>query len=40
MLPPEAPLTAEHRPELLGGVTVITGKAECFATVAPPSRLL
>ena len=28
VLPPEAPLAAEHRPDLLGGVTVITGKAQ------------
>jgi DUF1680 family protein len=27
ILPPEAELKAEHRPDLLGGVTVITGKA-------------
>jgi len=27
ILPPDAKLTAEHHPELLGGVTVITGKA-------------
>ena len=27
ILPPEAPLEAEHRPDMLGGVTVITGKA-------------
>jgi len=28
VLPPEAPLAAEHRPDLLGGLTVITGKAQ------------
>jgi len=27
VLPPDAQLRAEHRPEMLGGVTVITGKA-------------
>jgi DUF1680 family protein len=26
-LPPQAPVTAEHRPGLLGGVTVLTGRA-------------
>jgi len=26
-LPPETPVTAEHRPDLLGGVTVLTGRA-------------
>ena len=26
MLPPDAPLTTEWRPDLLGGVTVIRGK--------------
>ena len=28
VLPPDAELTAEHRPDLLGGVTVITGTAQ------------
>jgi len=28
VLPPEAPLAAEHRPDLLGGLTVITGKGQ------------
>jgi DUF1680 family protein len=32
-LPDDAELTAEHRPELLGGVTVITGEGVCI----PPS---
>ena len=28
VLPPDAPLSAEHRADLLGGVTVITGRAQ------------
>ncbi|HYO08910.1 MAG TPA: glycoside hydrolase family 127 protein [Tepidisphaeraceae bacterium] len=36
-LPPDAQLTAEHRPDLLDGVTVITGKAMAKVSAKDPA---
>jgi DUF1680 family protein len=37
-LPPDAPLAAEHKADLLGGVTVIKGKALLRAADGAPPR--
>ena len=37
-LPPEAKLACEHRPELLGGVTVLTGTAMLHDSTSDTSR--
>ena len=39
VIPPEGPLAARHRPDLLGGVTVITGQALAVHRVAWPESL-
>lgn len=36
VLPPDSPLRAEHRPDLLGGVTVVTGRASALYRGASP----
>ena len=39
MIPPEAQLSEEHRPDLLGGVTVIKGPALALNPVEWPDAL-